>query len=88
MKKIILIIVLVFFSCNKKPTEKSLTSKTQPLLESAAALADTVGYDKVNIYPGSQVPNFIAQDENGVNQELYDFKDKKNLILVFFRGYW
>jgi peroxiredoxin len=42
----------------------------------------------VNIYLGSQVPNFIAQDENGDNQEFYDLKDKKNLILVFFRGYW
>jgi len=88
MKKIILIIVLVFFGCNKKPKEKSLTSKTQPALEGAVASADTVSYDKVNIYLGSQVPNFIAQDENGDNQEFYDLKDKKNLILVFFRGYW
>ena len=52
------------------------------------ALADTVSYDKIKIKPGDIVPDFNAQDENLKFRKLSELRGKKNLILVFFRGYW
>ncbi|MEA1881078.1 MAG: hypothetical protein U9N31_01565 [Candidatus Marinimicrobia bacterium] len=50
--------------------------------------ADTVSYDRVIIIPGSTVPNFSASDEIGTTHQLSDLKGKKNLVLIFYRGYW
>jgi peroxiredoxin len=55
---------------------------------SGQALADTVSYDKIKIKPGDIVPDFSAQDENLKFRKLSELRGKKNLILVFFRGYW
>lgn len=88
MKKIIFITILLFISCDKKTRAKSVASPKQQTLKNAMVAPDTVSYNKVNIYLKSQVPNFIAQDENKKKHQLIDLKNKKNLILVFFRGYW
>jgi len=52
------------------------------------ALADTVSYENIKIAPGDIVPDFSAQDENLKFRKLSELRGKKNLILVFFRGYW
>lgn len=63
------------------------------LLVSAAningqALPDTVSYESIKIKPGDLVLDFSAQDENLKIKKLSDLRGKKNLILIFFRGYW
>ena len=52
------------------------------------ALPDTVSYENIKIAPGDVVPDFSAQDENFKIKKLSDLRGKKNLILIFFRGYW
>ena len=49
---------------------------------------DTVSFEKINIIPGSTVPDFSALDETEEIRQLSELKGKKNLILIFFRGYW
>jgi hypothetical protein len=51
-------------------------------------LADTVSYENIKITPGDVVPDFSAQDENSKIRKLSDLRGKKNLMLIFFRGYW
>jgi len=51
-------------------------------------LADTVSYENIKIAPGDVVSDFSAQDENFKIKKLSDLRGKKNLILIFFRGYW
>ena len=51
-------------------------------------MPDTVNYENIKIKPGDLVPDFSAQDENSKIKKLSDLHGKKNLILIFFRGYW
>ncbi|MBT3479001.1 MAG: hypothetical protein HOA15_01870 [Candidatus Marinimicrobia bacterium] len=52
------------------------------------AQADTVSYDQIKIIPGSTVPDFSALDDTEEIRQLSKLKGKKNLVLIFFRGYW
>ena len=52
------------------------------------ALPDTVSYENIKIAPGDVVSDFSAKDENFKIKKLSDLRGKKNLILIFFRGYW
>jgi len=49
---------------------------------------DTVSFEIIKIIPGSTVPDFSALDETKEIRQLSELKGKKNLILIFFRGYW
>ena len=49
---------------------------------------DTVSFEKIKIIPGSTVPDFSALDETEEIRQLSELKGKKNLIMIFFRGYW
>ena len=49
---------------------------------------DTVSFKKIKIIPGSTVLDFSALDETEEIRQLSELKGKKNLILIFFRGYW
>ena len=49
---------------------------------------DTVNYDDITIKLGSIVPNFSAQDETEKTRQWIDLNGKKNLVLIFYRGYW
>ena len=55
---------------------------------SALSEPDTVNYDDITIKLGSIVPNFSAQDETGKTRQWIDLNGKKNLVLIFYRGYW
>jgi len=50
--------------------------------------ADTVSFEQIKIIPGSTVPDFSALDETEEIRQLSELKGKKNLIMIFFRGYW
>ena len=55
---------------------------------------DTVSFEQINsfeqikIIPGSTVPDFSALDETEEIRQLSELKGEKNLVLIFFRGYW
>lgn len=49
---------------------------------------DTVSFEQIKIIPGSTVPDFSALDETEEIRQLSKLKGKKNLIMIFFRGYW
>ena len=55
---------------------------------SAQSKPDTVNYNDITIKLGSIVPNFSAQDETGMTHQWIDLSGKKNLVLIFYRGYW
>jgi len=49
---------------------------------------DTVSFEQIKIIPGSTVPDFSALDETEEIRQLSELKGRKNLVLIFFRGYW
>lgn len=49
---------------------------------------DTVSFEQIKIIPGSTVSDFSALDETEEIHQLSELKGKKNLIMIFFRGYW
>jgi len=59
-----------------------------PILAFAQAKVDTISFDQVAVSVGDMAPNFSAEDESGTFRKLSKLKGKKNLILIFYRGYW
>jgi cytochrome oxidase Cu insertion factor (SCO1/SenC/PrrC family) len=37
---------------------------------------------------GQSAPDFTLEDVDGKNISLSDFRGKKSVVLVFYRGYW
>jgi len=50
--------------------------------------ADLAPTDLNRIKVGQPAPDFTLQDTDGKAITLSDFRDKKTVILVFYRGYW
>ena len=42
--------------------------------------------DRVRV--GQPAPDFTLEDSDGKSISLADYRGKKNVILVFYRGYW
>ena len=42
--------------------------------------------DRVKV--GQPAPDFNLEDSNGKNIALADYRGKKNVVLVFYRGHW
>ena len=42
--------------------------------------------DRVKV--GQPAPDFTLEDADGKGITLSDFRDKKSVVLVFYRGYW
>ena len=61
---------------------------TFPVLSFSQAKIDTVSFDEITVSLGDEAPDFSAEDEKGKYRKLSDLKGKKNLVLIFFRGYW
>ncbi len=59
-----------------------------PILAFAQAKVDTISYDQVAMSVGDMAPNFSAEDESGTIRKLSELRGEKNLILIFYRGYW
>jgi len=66
------------------------------LLNGTLAFAQLGPKDGANLAPtdlerikvGQPAPDFILEDVNGRNVSLSDFRGKKSVVLVFYRGYW
>lgn len=59
----------------------------------ALALGPTDGHDPSptdleRVKVGTPVPDFTLEDEQGAPVTLSQFRGKKNVILVFYRGHW
>ena len=64
-----------------------------PPLAAAAALGPTDGNelaptDLERVKVGDQAPDFTLEDENGKSVTLSQFRGKRDVILVFYRGHW
>jgi cytochrome oxidase Cu insertion factor (SCO1/SenC/PrrC family) len=57
----------------------------QPGPKEGAELSAT---DLNRVRVGQRAPDFTLQDTEGKNVTLSDFRDKKTVVLVFYRGYW
>jgi hypothetical protein len=44
-------------------------------------------YDLARIVPGVMAPDFRLQDQDGKAHQLSQYRGK-NVVLVFYRGYW
>ncbi len=65
-----------------------LITLTLPMWAFAQTKVDTVSFDDVNVSFGDMAPDFSASDETGTIRTLSHLKNKKNLVLIFYRGYW
>lgn len=59
-----------------------------PIFAFSQAKMDTVSYDQVTVSFGDIVPDFSAMDETGKTHTLSDLRGNKNLVLIFYRGFW
>lgn len=50
--------------------------------------ADLPPTDLNRIKVGQPAPDFTLEDASGRPVALSDFRDKKTVVLVFYRGYW
>lgn len=44
--------------------------------------------DLERVKPGGEAPDFTLEDQDGRLVTLSSFRDKKTVVLVFYRGYW
>ncbi len=66
------------------------------LITSTTALAQLGPKDGADLSPtdlnrikvGQPAPDFSLEDVNGKTINLSELRDKKNVVLVFYRGYW
>ncbi len=65
----------------------SLTASAQTKLgpKDGAGLSAS---DLNRIKVGETAPDFTLEDPDGKPVALSDYKDKKTVVLVFYRGYW
>ncbi len=40
------------------------------------------------VKPGDMAPDFRLEDDKGVVHQLSQYRGKKNVVLVVYRGYW
>ena len=65
-------------------------------LVSAPAIAQLGPKDGANLPPidlervkvGQPAPDFTLQKQDGRNVSLSDYRGKRNVVLVFYRGHW
>lgn len=44
--------------------------------------------DLERVKVGAPAPDFLLEDEKGASVALSQFREKKNVVLVFYRGHW
>ena len=70
-------------------TKPQSQPQTQPQIQfgpkDGAGLAAA---DLGRIKPGDVAPDFTLEDQDGRGVSLSDYRNKKTVVLVFYRGYW
>ena len=77
--KLLLLILALIFLLNQSPVSAQSGPK-----DGAKEAATDLGRIKV----GQPAPDFTLQDSDGKNVTLADYRGKKNVVLVFYRGHW
>ena len=63
--------------------QAAVSAQTGPSDEVKQAATDL---DRVKV--GQPAPDFTLEDSDGKNVSLADYRGKKNVVLVFYRGHW
>lgn len=50
--------------------------------------AELPAADLNRVKPGGAAPDFTLEDQDGKPVTLSDYRGKKTVVLVFYRGYW
>lgn len=80
------LVVSLFFSCALLlVTQHSGFAQTKLGPADGANLPPA---DLSRVKPGDAAPDFTLEDQDGKPVQLSDYKGKKSVVLVFYRGYW
>ena len=79
MMKSLLLTFALLFLVNQSP----VSAQSGPKDGTTEAATDL---DRVKV--GQPAPDFTLQDSDGKNVTLTDYRGKKNVVLVFYRGHW
>ena len=63
--------------------QAAVSAQTAPKDEVKQSATDL---DRVKV--GQPAPDFTLEDSTGKNVSLADYRGKKNVVLVFYRGHW
>ena len=63
--------------------QAAVSAQTSPKDEVKQSATDL---DRVKV--GQPAPDFTLEDSDGKNVSLADYRGKKNVVLVFYRGHW
>jgi cytochrome oxidase Cu insertion factor (SCO1/SenC/PrrC family) len=63
--------------------QAAVSAQTGPKDEIKQSATDL---DRVKV--GQPAPDFTLEDSEGKNISLADYRGKKNVVLVFYRGHW
>jgi cytochrome oxidase Cu insertion factor (SCO1/SenC/PrrC family) len=78
MKSLLLVFTLLLVF-----NQAAVSAQTGPKDEVKQPATDL---DRVKV--GQPAPDFTLEDSDGKNISLADYRGKKNVVLVFYRGHW
>lgn len=78
MKPLLLVFTLLLVF-----NQTAVSAQTGPTDEVKQSATDL---DRVKV--GQPAPDFTLEDSDGKNVSLADYRGKKNVVLVFYRGHW
>ena len=79
MKTACLSLILLFAACNSGGLNHDINAENKEDLQPA---------DLNRVHEGVPAPDFTLQSSDNERITLSSYRDKKNVILVFYRGYW
>jgi hypothetical protein len=85
------LLALALAGCQNGGGASSPTTSTSSSSNSSATPAasyDPAWTDLSRVKPGVLAPDFILEDEIGTKHRLFDYRGKKHVVLVFYRGYF
>ena len=75
--------MILLFALTLLLVQTTAPAQTAPKDGDKQAAADL---DRVKV--GQPAPDFTLEDSDGKNVSLADYRGKKNVVLVFYRGHW
>ena len=79
MKTASLSLILLLVACNSASLNPGINTESE---------ADLPPTDLNRVVEGVSAPDFTLQSSDNERITLSSYRDKKNVILVFYRGYW
>ncbi len=84
-------LLLLLCSCKSEDTRASVDSLKAPLPTPQPAPSPTIDptvTDLNRVKEGTPAPDFTLEDKTGVFRKLSGYRGHKNVVLVFYRGYF